>query len=324
MRDEIHGLVGDIGGTNARLALLDEDGRLRDPRNLRCADYRSLADLVGDYLKAVAGRRCPPRAALAVAGPVIGGETAFTNLDWTVSEIELLGAFPFEAVNLINDFAAQAMAAPVLEADDLRHVGPEVHGDAAAPVAVLGPGTGFGVAGLVRSDLVELPLATEGAHSAFAPCDEVEVEIWRRLKTKYGRVSKERILSGAGLYDLYLALADIEGAAASLPDQEAVTAAAASGEGLAVATVDRFCEILGSVAGDLALVLGARGGVFIGGGIAPKLIDSLVSGGFRRRFEEKGRLTDYVRAIPTAVILHPYAALLGAARELKRQEGLRL
>lgn len=321
MKGEHRGLVGDVGGTNARLALVDEDGRIRFPKNYLCADYPSLDAVLEEYLETTAGRIRPARAALAVAGPVIDGEIEFTNLSWTVSETELVGAFELEAVSLINDFAAQALAAPLLQGDELRRIGPELKGAEGHPVAVMGAGTGFGVAALARSGLTETPLATEGGHAAFAPDDEVEVEVWRRLKARFGRVSRERVLSGAGLYDLYGALADIEGAPAPLSDEKAVFAAALDGDPLSSRTLDRFCEILGGVAGDLALTFGARGGVFITGGIAPRMVERLDSGGFRRRFEDKGRLSDYVKDIPTTLIVHPYAALVGAARELKRMEG---
>lgn len=324
MKGEHRGLVGDVGGTNARFALVDEEGRLKSPKSYHCADFGSLTEIIAEYIETSAGRLRPPRAAIAVAGPVIDGEIEFTNLSWVVSETELVGAFEFEAVTLINDFAAQALAAPLLEPDDLRRIGPDLRGAEGAPIAVLGAGTGFGVAGLARGPLADIALATEGGHASFAPYDEVEIEIWRRLKTRFGRVSRERILSGAGLYDLYGALGDIEGLSAPLADEKAVFAAALDGDALAGRTLDRFCEILGGVAGDLALSFGARGGVFITGGIAPRMVERLETGGFRRRFEDKGRLSDYVKAIPTTLIVHPYAALVGAARELQRLGAVRL
>src|SRR5690606_17598353 len=132
-----------------------------------------------------------------VAGPVVDGEIQFTNLSWVVSRTELVASFEFEAVSLMNDFAAQALAAPMLEPDDLRQVGPDLKGSSGCPIAVVGPGTGFGVAALARSEHgEEVPLATEGSHAGFAPYDELEVEVWRQLKAKYGRVSTERVLCG--------------------------------------------------------------------------------------------------------------------------------
>ena len=176
---------------------------------------------------------------------------------------------------------------------------------------------------LVVDDVASaVPLATEGGHAAFAPNDEVEVEVWRRQREQFGRVSIERLLSGAGLYDLYCALADIEGRNAVLPDQAAVTAEGLAGDPLAGATLDRFLGMLGAVAGDLALSFGARGGVYVSGGIAPRMADRLAVSPFRARFEDKGRLSDYVRAIPTFLVLHPYPAIIGAARELEQMERL--
>jgi glucokinase len=319
------GLVGDVGGTNARFAMVDVDGKLRFPKTYPSESYASLNEIIEEYVTTTCGKHRPHRASIAVAGPVVDGETQFTNLSWTVSRTDLVAAFEFEAVSLMNDFAAQALAAPVLEPDDLRRIGPELRSSGDCPIAVLGPGTGFGVAALARTEHGdEAPLATEAAHAGFAPYDEIEVEVWRALRAKYGRVSTERVLSGQGLYDLYGVMAGLRGLPAACGDEKAVHAAALAGDELAIAVLDRFCEILGGVAGDLALAYGARGGVFIGGGIAPRLLDRLAAGGFRRRFEDKGRLSDYVAGVPTQVIVHPYAALVGAARELEQMETLRL
>jgi glucokinase len=316
------GLVGDVGGTNARFAVVDAQGHIRNPRVFPAADYASLSDVIEEYLESTCGRRRPARAVIAVAGPVLDGEIEFTNLDWQVSEGDLIVNFGFEAVKLINDFAAQALACPVLDKDDLRPIGPALRGGSDCPVVVLGAGTGFGVAALARADRADVSVATEGGHAAFAPTDEIEVAVWRRLATRYGRVSVERLLSGQGIFNLYQALAEIDGFEAPLPDEKAVAKAGAEGDPLAAATLDRFCAILGSVAGDLALTFGARGGVYVSGGIAPRLIDRLASGAFRARFEDKGRLSDYVRQIPTSLVLHPYAAIVGAARELRQMERL--
>jgi len=321
LKPQYEGLVGDVGGTNARFALVDSQGHIRHPRSFPARDYASLADVMGEYLEQTAGRRRPARAVIAVAGPVVAGEIEFTNLDWHISEGDLLAQFEFEAVKLVNDFAAQAMACTLLEPDDLRPLGPGIRG-AEGPVVVLGAGTGFGVAGLARGDRGDIAIATEGGHAGFAPTDEVEIEIWRRLKVRYGRVSIERLLSGPGVFDLYLALAEIEGANAELPDDKGVIEAANAGEPRAAATVDRFCGILGSVAGDLALSFGARGGVFVSGGLAPRIADRLAASNFRSRFEDKGRLSDYVAQIPTSLVLHPYPAIVGAARELAQMERL--
>jgi glucokinase len=322
VKPQFVGLVGDVGGTNARFALVDTEGRVRNLHVFEAKNYASLTDVIAEYLERTTGRKRPPRAVIAVAGPVLDGEIEFTNLDWQISEGDLLAAFEFEAVKLINDFAGQALACPLLTADDLRPLGPKLRGGSDCPMVVLGAGTGFGVAGLARGDRGDLALATEGGHAAFAPSDEVEYAAWKRLKAQHGRVSIERLLSGQGLYDLYLTLAEMKGAPAFLPDQRAVMEAGNAGDELAAETLDRFCGILGSVAGDLALTFGARGGVFVSGGIAPRMAERLASGAFRERFEDKGRLKPYVEQIPTSLVLHPYPAIIGAARELETMERL--
>lgn len=323
MKTQYTGLVGDVGGTNARFALIDGEGRVRNLHVYPAANYGSLGAVIADYLERTIGRnKRVPRAVIAVAGPVLDGEIEFTNLEWQVSEGELLAQFEFEAVKLINDFAAQALACPLLNGENLRVLGPVLRGAAEAPMVVLGAGTGFGVAGLARSERGDMAVSTEGGHAAFAPSDDVEVAVWSELRARHGRVSIERLLSGRGLFDIYGVLARLKQTEASLTDEKAVFEAAAKGDALAGETLDRFCGILGSVAGDLALSFGARGGVFVSGGIAPRLADRLASGAFRARFEDKGRLGAYVKDIPTSLVLHPYPALIGAARELEMMERL--
>ncbi len=323
MKPVWNGVVGDVGGTHARFALVDPQGHVRHPRTFLAKDYPSLTAVLAEYMETTVGRRRPPRAVIAVAGPVLNGEIEFTNLDWQISEGDLLAHFEFEAVKLVNDFAAQALACPRLSEDELRPIGRKIgRGAHDCPMVVLGAGTGFGVAGLARSDRGDVAIATEGGHARFAPSDEVEVEIWRRITARQGRASIERILSGGGLFDLYQSLAEIEGAEAKLPDEQSVMQQGLAGEPLASATLDRFAGIMGAVAGDLALTFGARGGVFVSGGIAPRMADRLASGPFRDRFEAKGRLSDYVKAIPTSLVLHPYPAIVGAARELEQMERL--
>lgn len=315
------GLVGDIGGTNARLAVVDSAGRIRNPKTYPAGEYSSLTEVIAEYLETTVGRQRLQNAVLAVAGPVVDGEIEFTNLDWRISEAELIGAFEFHAVRLVNDFAAQAMAAPVLDADDLRPIGDVTRGTDGAPMLVLGAGTGFGVAMLARTDRGDVAIPSEGGHAAFAPYDQVEAVIWENLRKVHGRVSIERLLSGPGLYALYRGLAEVRGVPADLKDEkEVMSAGQQGGDLLADETLERFCEIMGSAAGDIALTTGARGGVYVAGGIAPRLADRLASGGFRRRFEDKGRLSDFMHDIPTYLIVHPYAALVGAARLLEQLE----
>lgn len=310
------GLVGDIGGTNARFALVEFDGqdtRLIEPTTFKGEDYARAEDAIEDYLHKV-GVRHPDQAVVAVAGPIEHGAVHMTNLDWRISEDSLRRAGGFRGAKLINDFTAQALAAPRLAPKDLRQIGP-LPTSGEGDLAILGPGTGFGVAGLVRRRGQEIPLATEGGHVAFAPLDAIEVEVLRLLTQQLdgGRVSVERILSGPGMEDLHVALGAAEGRKVEALEAKQITERAVEGCADSLATVNRFCAVLGSTAGDIALTLGARGGVFIAGGIAPRIIDILVKSSFRQRFEAKGRLSGYTQDIPTHVILHPHTALIGAA-----------
>ncbi|HEY1224406.1 MAG TPA: glucokinase [Brevundimonas sp.] len=309
-------LVGDIGGTNARFALARlVDGRpvLEHHDSFPAADYPTFLDGVAAF---IAG--CPVKptgGVIAVAGPVTDGEIDLTNSPWRVSEgeLETLGLKP---VRLINDFEALAWGAPVIPENDLASLGGPDEGDPDAAIAVVGPGTGFGVSALARDasgGAVAMP--SEGGHACFAPGDAVEDEILRILRRRYDRVSIERLICGPGLLNLHRALAEIDGRETHIDDPaEITTTALAEPNSPCGATLARFCAILGSVAGDIALTTGARGGVFIAGGIAPRILPFLKASPFRERFERKGRFQPYMQAIPTKVILHKHAALLGSAR----------
>jgi glucokinase len=318
------GLVGDIGGTNARFALAQPTrgrSQITDFRSLKCADYPTVLAALDAYFDEIGLAERPRTAVMAVAGPVEHGAIAFTNMGWRFSEQQLRQSAGFEHATLINDYAALALAAPVFEASDLRRLGPETPGQAGATLAVLGAGTGFGASALVRDGGREAVMTTEGGHIGFAPTDALEAEIWRRLRRDYGRVSVERVLSGPGLLNLYRALREIEDGGPELATPDEVTRGADTGCALALRAVRLFCAILGAVAGDLALAYGAQGGVFIAGGVAPNLIDHLEQSDFRQHFEAKGRFAGYLRAIPTAVVTHPQAALLGAGRALVEAAG---
>lgn len=317
-------LLADIGGTNARFALADtgaDNPFLADStRVYHVAEFPSLAETARHYLEQTGAK--VRHGVFAVAGRVDGDEARITNHPWVIQVPRLRSTLGLEGVRLINDFTAQALAAPRLAPKDLRQVGP-LPTSGEGDLAILGPGTGFGVAGMARRHGVDTPLTTEGGHIAFAPTDEIEIELLRALMRQFGRVSVERILSGPGMEDLHVALADAEGRKVEPLTAKQVTENAVEGCADSAATVHRFCAILGSTAGDLALALGARGGVFIAGGICPRIIDLLESGPFRARFEAKGRFVDYMKAIPTHVIMHPHTALIGAAVALT-PEGRRL
>ncbi|MDB5471629.1 MAG: glucokinase [Caulobacter sp.] len=306
-------LVGDVGGTNCRFAMVDAaspDLRLVDPESLKVADYAGLEDAIDHYLHSRPAVR-PGQAVVAVAGPVTDGRAELTNAGWKMSEtgLERLG---FSAARLINDYEALALAVPRLGDSDLGDIGGVSAARPQGTVAIIGAGTGLGVGALVRDGLCDAVAVTEGGHVAFAPTDEVEIEIFKVLSGRFGRVSLERILSGPGLVNLYEALAQVQGKAAARLKPEDIEDRAENGDALAAEAVARFCKIYGATAGDYALAFGAVGGVYLGGGIAPKMLTPLRAGDFRKAFEDKGRFSDYCAAIPTKVILHPHAALLGA------------
>jgi glucokinase len=309
-------LVGDVGGTNARFALARlSDGRpvLEHHESFPAADYPTFLDGVRAFISGCPVK--PTGGVIAVAGPVTDGRIDLTNSPWRVSEEELatLGLNP---VRLINDFEALAWGAPVIPEIELVSLGSPAEGDASAAIAVLGPGTGFGVSALIRDGRgAEMAMPSEGGHACFAPGDAVEDEILRILRRRYDRVSIERLICGPGLLNMHRALAEIDGRETHVDDPAEITREAlADMDSHCGATLARFCAILGAVAGDIALTVGARGGVYIAGGIAPRILPFLKASPFRERFERKGRFQPYMAAIPTKVILHKHAALLGSAR----------
>lgn len=297
-------LVADIGGTHARFAL--SDGGLHSVLSLPSKDFASLADAAKAYLAKVDAK--PARGAFAVAGPVGEAKVVLTNLGWSFSREEL-GASLGMDVTMINDFEAIALAVPHFAASDLMTIGPEIDGE--GTVAIVGPGTGFGVGGFAHGRAI----VTEGGHADFAPADDVEIGVLRFLRARFGHVSWERILSGPGLVDLYQALGGQE----ALSPQD-ITARVGR-EAFCTQVFERFCAILGSAAGDVALTLGARGGVLIAGGILPAMREAFAASGFRARFEAKGRFADYLKAIPTRLIVQDHAGLIGAAASLAAMQG---
>ena len=309
-------LVGDVGGTNARFALAHMvNGKpvLENHQSFPAAEHPTFLGGVKAYLDGCDTK--PTGGVLAVAGPVTNGEIDLTNSPWAVSETALSG-LGLKPVRLINDFEALAWGAPVVPATELASLGGPEAGDPKSAIAVLGPGTGFGVSALAR-DIhgAEIAMPSEGGHACFAPGDAVEDEILRILRKRYDRVSIERLICGPGLLNMHRALAEIDGRETHIDDPAQITEQALEDpRSRCGATLARFCAILGAVAGDIALTTGSRGGVYIAGGIAPRILPFLQASPFRERFERKGRFQDYMAAIPTNVILHKHAALLGAAR----------
>jgi glucokinase len=306
--------VGDVGGTHARFAIVDAEGprpwNIRERQDLE-GNFPTFLDALRTYFER-SGAEHPAVAAIAVAGPVNDGTARFTNRGWNISESDLK-TFGFEHALLVNDFGALAYAAEVLVEKDLRTIGPALPGLDGGTITILGPGTGFGVSCLARYRGRSVPMATEGGHIGFAPSDAQEMAALELMWKQHGRVSVERILSGGGLEGLYKTLEQLAGRTPRALAAADITAGVAKDAGCRAA-LSMFCAVFGTVAGDLALAHGARGGVYIAGGIAQKIEAFLVQSAFRQRFEDKGRLSPFVRAIPTRLIVNPDVALLGAAR----------
>jgi glucokinase len=309
-------LVGDVGGTHARFAVVEpsDAGPWRILNRLDLAEpFPTFNDALRSYLERAGVTPLPPIAAIAVAGPVATGTARFTNRGWDISE-QALREVGFERALLINDFAALALAVDLLDEKHLHSIGPQLKGFEEGTITILGAGTGFGVSCLARYGDRAVPMATEGGHMGFAPGNAEELAALQLMWKQSGRVSIERILSGGGLEHLYRTMEQLAGRAARPLTAGDISAAALRDEAGPRAALTMFCSIFGAVAGDLALAHGARGGVYIAGGIAEKIEEFLVESPFRRRFEDKGRLTPYVAAIPTQLIVYPDLALLGAAR----------
>jgi glucokinase len=312
-------LLADIGGTNARFALCDPSlaaPLLMDSvRQQAVAEFPTLVDAARRYLTlvGVTGRELAS-GVFAVAGRVDGDLAQITNHPWLISRSATREALGFAALDLINDFTAQALATELLTPQDLVDVGQLGRsprpGDAAT-FAVIGPGTGLGVSALLVRGGLGFALETEGGHVGFAASTAEEAGILDFLSRDFGRVSNERLLSGAGLSNIHRALCGLDRAAALPP--EAITAGASAGDPRCVRAVEVFCEIFGTVAGDLVLTLGAWDGVFLCGGLVPRLLTELQTSAFRQRFEAKGRFSAALRQVPTLAVIHPQAGLLGAA-----------
>lgn len=303
-------LLGDIGGTNARFALL-ESRELTPVESVLVADYPGFREALTRFIEMHGGKPRISGAVLAVAGPVETDRCAVTNSPWVIDGAKLRNSFGFANVDIINDFEAIAWALPHLTADDLFAIGggEPVQG---APVAVLGPGTGLGLACLVTGPDAAIVVETEGGHATLPGTSRREDAIIERLRDRYGHVSAERVLSGSGLENLYRAIRVLD--KMTVPDRTAaeITQAATSGTcQVSVAALDMFCAMLGTVAGNVALTVGARGGIYIAGGIVPRIINYLAHSEFRNRFEAKGRFRSYLAAIPTNVIIHADPAFVG-------------
>jgi glucokinase len=311
-------LIADVGGTHARFAVIGGGDTIpRQEKTLSTIEFHGLAEAVEYYL-AQLGSVTVSEAAIAIANPVTGDRIKMTNHHWTFSIEETRRRLCFERLLVLNDFTALALALPTLAPAELRQVGGGAPA-AGAPYALIGPGTGLGMSGLFPLSSGEwLPIAGEGGHVTLCAVDEREANIIAVCREEHGHVSAERLLSGMGLTNLYRAIARLAGAAPrSLAPAEVTRLGLAGDDSFCREALDVFCAMLGTVAGNLALTLGARGGLYIGGGIVPKIGDYFHHSRFRGRFESKGRFMDYLAAVPTYVIHAPNAALQGAAAALR-------
>ena len=308
------GLVGDIGGTRARFGLVGPDGAVTDVEVRECRDHAGLADAVHAYLSGAAQGARPRRAALSVACPVTGDRVSLTNHPWSFSIEAIRRRFRFEALAVVNDFSAVARSVPHLGDGDRMQVGGG-RPVAGAAIAVLGPGTGLGVSGLVPAGGGWAVIEGEGGHVTMAASDPREAAVLAEVGRELEHVSAERVLSGPGLVSLHAALCRLDGEASGRePTPEEIVAEGATGRAPRCAEVlDLAADLLGTVAADLALTLGARGGVCIAGGLVPRFARRFAASGFRRRFEDKGRFSAYLAAVPTWLVLHEHPALLGLA-----------
>jgi glucokinase len=312
-------LMGDVGGTNARFAVQESPGA--PPTQV--VTYPSVEfETFDDALKAyVAQLTCPKplQAAVGIANPIVGDHVQMTNFHWAFSIEAVRKELGFDRLLLINDFTALALSLPSLQPEHLRRIGTAGTADPAGAIGLLGPGTGLGVSGLLHDTAGHLvPLGGEGGHVSLAAANVREDRVIAVLRDKFGHASAERALSGMGLVNLYEALCAIDGVASKALDPAGVTAAATAGsDARCVEAVETFFAFLGSVAGNLALTLGSRGGMYIGGGIVPRLGDWIDRSAFRERFIAKGRFREYLDGIPTWLIhAETSPALIGAARAL--------
>jgi glucokinase len=308
-------LIADIGGTNARFALLDGHA-WRDEIVLRCADYPDIVSAIEDYLQrvgATSGAARPTEAALAIAGPITGDIVRMTNHVWQFSAARTRQSLGWRRLIMVNDFTALAMAIRHLPENELEQIGggQSVPG---TPLALIGPGTGLGVSGLIPSGEQWIPLQGEGGHVTLSVMNEREIAVLQQLHKSFTHVSAERVVCGPGLVNLYESLCGLEGMVPKVLTPPEITRRAREGScRICLEALNIFCALLGTLAGNLVLTLGATGGCYIGGGIVPSLGSFFASSHFRNRFEDKGRFADYLSRVPTFVIRSELPAFVGLA-----------
>lgn len=313
------GLVADVGGTNIRLATIEiNTGSIGNIHTYLCADYPSIADVIEDYKLQVTAE--VQYGCIAVACPVDDDIIDLTNNNWQFSVSELKKQFGFRALHLINDYTAIAMAIPKLTANQTAKIG---RGEPIKekPIAVCGPGTGLGVALLKKHRGDWVCLDGEGGHVDFAPHGDLEDHMLRRLRNNYSHVSAERFLTGPGLVNIFHCVKNYYEELPEEIEPHEVTQRALDGtDQRCQEALDVFCRLLGSFAGNLALTIWATGGVYIAGGIAPKIVDYIKSSNFRAKFEAKGRFAEALQKIPTYIIMESQPGIIGAGSYLTQME----
>jgi glucokinase len=312
-------LVADIGGTNARFALapLDGPGPAIEPRSWRVADFPNLADAAGAYLAEASPHARVRAAMIAVAAPANRDEVKVTNCNWQFSIARTRRDLGLDELYVINDFAANSWGIVELGPDQLTRLGdPAADGVQEGMQAVVGPGTGLGVSAISVSGGGVAVFSSEGGHVDFAPVNDEEARIYEWLKARHHRVSYERLICGAGLLNIYRAIGG--GAAVTTPEQ---VTARKSEDPLAGEAIRIFCEVLGSFAGNVALMFGAWQGVYLAGGMLRPIRDELLAGDFRRRFDDKGRFGAELARVPAMLVEEPALGLVGAAAALRHRLG---
>lgn len=306
-------LIGDIGGTNARFSiLLDPYAEPKQFPNVRTADFATIDEAIQECVLNKTSVQ-PRSAILAIAGPIEGDEIHLTNCDWVVKPKEMISGLGLDDVLVVNDFEAQALAVATLSPEHRDPIGTNT----ASPIAsrvVLGPGTGLGVAGLVHTQNTWFPVPGEGGHVDMGPRSARDLEIFPHLTPIEGRISAEQLLCGRGIVYIYRAICAADGEEPRWSDPADVTSHALAGTDRAAReTIELFVTYLGRLAGDLALIFRARGGVYLSGGISQKIAPALKSERFRAAFEDKAPHSAWMKTIPTFIVTHPLAALAGLA-----------
>jgi len=316
-------LIADIGGTNIRIAQTNKENKIRNIETFQCAKFSSLQEILALYISEIMIKATEIHACLAIACPTDNDLISMTNLPWQFSQKELQEKFNFKSLTFINDYTAIAMAIPLLTDEQKIKIG---GGEAIVnkPISVCGPGTGLGVATLVPLDNKWYCISGEGGHMDYAPVDSTEVRILQYLQAIKGRISYEQLLSGYGLEQIHQAITANQSTDDISQDIKSLTAAEISEKALSnecaicYQALAQFCKVLGSFAGNLALLSNSAGGVYIAGGIVPRFIEFFKASSFRERFEAKGRLSLIPKHTPTYIITEMQPGLLGASAYLNQ------